>query len=305
MEKLHIRYPQAKIDFLLRKGNEGLLENHPYLNQILTWDKKTGKYSNLFRVLLKVRRNKYDLVINLQRFASSGLLCGFSKGKEKIGFTENPFSFLFHKKFNYGFEIHKKNRHEVERYHELIRAITDDVPALMKLYPDQKAYDRVKTFKEKKYVVVCPASVWFTKQYPAAKWVELINLVNVKFDVYLLGSKEDESLCQEISNQSRNHSVRNLAGKLSLLESAALMANAEMCYVNDSGSMHIASAMNAPTTAIFLSTVPSFGFGPRSDNSKIIETLEKLDCRPCGVHGHQSCPKGHFKCAEIDHTRVL
>ena len=57
------------------------------------------------------------------------------------------------------------------------------------------------------------------------------------------------------------------------------------------------SAMNAATTAIFCSTVPSFGFGPLSDNSKIIETEIQLDCRPCGLHGYKACPKGHFKCA--------
>ena len=74
------------------------------------------------------------------------------------------------------------------------------------------------------------------------------------------------------------------------------MQNAKMNYVNDSAPMHIASAMNAPTTAIFCSTIPAFGFGPLSDNSKIVETLEKLDCRPCGIHGYSACPKGHFKC---------
>lgn len=300
LEKLHLQFPKAKIDFLLRKGNEGLFENHPFLNEVIVWDKKSEKYLNLFRILLKIRGKKYDLVINLQRFASTGFLCGLSKAKLKIGFSENPLSFLFHKKINYGFQMDKINRHEVERCHALIREITDDVPAKMKLYPDKKAFDRVKTFKEKKYVVICPASVWFTKQLPAEKWVEFINQVNVKLDVYLLGGKDDEDLCQNILNQNRNHSVRNLAGKLSFLETAALMVDAEMCYVNDSGPMHIASAMNAPTTAIFLSTVPRFGFGPRSDNSQIIETANQLDCRPCGIHGHQQCPKGHFKCAEVD-----
>ena len=59
--------------------------------------------------------------------------------------------------------------------------------------------------------------------------------MNVKLDVYLLGGQDDENLCQNISNESRNHSVRNLAGKLSFLETAALMEQAEMCYVNDSG----------------------------------------------------------------------
>jgi heptosyltransferase-2 len=90
----------------------------------------------------------------------------------------------------------------------------------------------------------------------------------------------------------------NLAGSLSLLESAELMRGATMNYVNDSAPMHLCSSVNAPVTAIFCSTIPSFGFGPLSENSRIIETKEELPCRPCGLHGFKTCPKGHFLCAE-------
>jgi heptosyltransferase-2 len=60
----------------------------------------------------------------------------------------------------------------------------------------------------------------------------------------------------------------------------------------------MASAMNAPVTAFFCSTVPGFGFGPLSDTSIIVETQEPLSCRPCGLHGYKACPEGHFKCAK-------
>jgi heptosyltransferase-2 len=73
------------------------------------------------------------------------------------------------------------------------------------------------------------------------------------------------------------------------------MENAKRNYVNDSGPLHLASAMNAPVTAFFCSTSPLFGFGPLSDDSKISE-VENLDCRPCGIHGHKECPKGNFRC---------
>jgi heptosyltransferase-2 len=70
-----------------------------------------------------------------------------------------------------------------------------------------------------------------------------------------------------------------------------------MNYVNDSAPMHFASAVNAPVTAIYCSTIPAFGYGPLSDNSNIVETHEQLSCRPCGLHGYKACPQGHFKCA--------
>jgi ADP-heptose:LPS heptosyltransferase len=77
------------------------------------------------------------------------------------------------------------------------------------------------------------------------------------------------------------------------------MSKAQMNYVNDSGPMHLASATNAPTTAIYCSTIPSFGFGPLSSRSIAVELEEKLDCKPCGIHGHAACPKQHFKCGNL------
>ena len=75
------------------------------------------------------------------------------------------------------------------------------------------------------------------------------------------------------------------------------MQNAKMNYVNDSAPLHLASALNAPVTAVFCSTIPNFGFGPLSDISHIVQVNEKLDCRPCGLHGFKECPEKHFKCA--------
>jgi heptosyltransferase-2 len=83
------------------------------------------------------------------------------------------------------------------------------------------------------------------------------------------------------------------------------MKDATMNYVNDSAPMHLASAMNAPVTAIFCSTVPAFGFGPLSNKSVVIESKEKLTCRPCGLHGYRACPQKHFKCATTIESDAL
>lgn len=153
---------------------------------------------------------------------------------------------------------------------------------------------------DEKYICIAPASIWYTKQWPATKWIELINTIGDRYRVLLLGSKQDVLLCNQIRNAVHTKRIQVLAGELTLLESAALMQNAHMNFVNDSAPMHLASAVNAPVTAIFCSTVPAFGFGPLSDHARILETVEKLGCRPCGLHGHRVCPKGHFRCAEID-----
>ena len=83
------------------------------------------------------------------------------------------------------------------------------------------------------------------------------------------------------------------------------MKTAVMNYVNDSAPLHFASAMNAPVTAIYCSTVPSFGFGPLSSVSKIVETKVQLDCRPCGLHGYKKCPVSNFNCAHTVEVEEL
>ena len=292
LEKLHTHYPSAKLDLLVRKGNESLYKEHPYLNECLVWNKHEGKYKSLFSLLKNIKRNKYDVVVNLHRYASSGFLTAFSGAEKKIGFDKNPFSFLFTKKVKH--EI-GNGKHEVERNQLLIAAFTDNNYAKPKLYPSKTNFDKVAEYKAEQYICMAPSSVWFTKQLPLHKWVELCNKENQTI-IYLLGAASDWGLCDEIINKSINKNIFNLAGKLNLLDSCALMKDALMNYVNDSGPLHLASSMNAPTTAFFCSTIPAFGFTPLADISKIIEIKEKLDCRPCGLHGYKHCPKGHYTC---------
>ncbi|MGC4022347.1 MAG: glycosyltransferase family 9 protein [Cyclobacteriaceae bacterium] len=294
IEKLHQHYPEAKIDFLLRKGNEGLLANHPLLRSVLIWDKKQSKISNLLKIISQVRANRYDCLINVHRFASSGFITGFSNAKIKIGFDKNPLSFFFNKKIRH--EIGSK--HEVQRNHQLIEELTDSQFAKPKLYPSAADFEKVNSYKKGKYICIAPTSVWFTKQLPAEKWIDFLRSIKNRFTaIYLLGAPSDNHICESIRLAAGSNEIQNLSGKLSFLESAALMKDAEMNLVNDSAPMHMASAINAPVTAVYCSTVPSFGFGPLSDKSFVVETKEKLDCRPCGLHGYKDCPQGHFKCA--------
>ncbi len=297
IEKLRQFYPAAQIDFLLRKGNENLLSKHPYINEVLVWNKKENKYKNLYRILQKIRSKKYDTVINVQRFAATGFLTVFSGAKNTVGFDKNPWSSFFSTRVIHEISTGEKPLHEINRNQKLIEHITDSIPEKPKLYPSISDYESVKKYKENTYVCIAPASVWFTKQYPKEKWVSLINKLPKNLQVYLLGAPTDDDLCNNIINESIDKKAINLAGKFSFLQSAALQQNAVMNYVNDSAPMHFASSMNAPVAAIYCSTVPWFGFGPLSDNSFVIQTKEQLSCKPCGLHGFKACPLGHFKCA--------
>ncbi len=294
LEKLHQDYPNAKIDYLVRHGNQSLFYAHPFVNEVLVWNKQNSKYSELWQTLCEIRSRNYDAVFNIQRYTASGFLTAFSGAKETIGYKSNPLSFLFSKALNHRFGKGFENVHEVDRVLDLVSE--SSARTNPKLYPSPEDFISVSEFKSESYITIAPASVWFTKQFPVEKWIELINQVPDSYNVYLVGAKSDTSLATEIVENS-GRIVMDITGELELLQTAALMKDAVMNYANDSAPVHLASAVNAPITEVFCSTVPEFGFTPLSEKSFIIQTKDKVDCRPCGMHGKANCPKGHFKCA--------
>ncbi|MEN9302922.1 MAG: hypothetical protein RL264_1351 [Bacteroidota bacterium] len=294
IESFKETYPQIEIDFLVKKGNESLLENNPNLRQVYTFDKST-KWSSILSLSRTFRRNNYDLTVNLQRFTSSGIITFLSGAKLTVGFQQNPFSFLFSKKIKH--EI-GNGTHEVDRNLKLIAEWIKTPIRQPKLYPSTSDFEAIQSYQTESYCCLAPSSVWFTKEAPLSYWQDLAKELTVRnFKVILLGAPNEIERSKAIETVIPKESVINLTGKLSLLQSAALMKNARMNFVNDSGPMHLCSSMNAPTTVFFCSTVPAFGFGPLSDDAKIIE-VKDLGCRPCGLHGFKSCPKEHFNCGK-------
>ncbi len=323
LETLHQQYPQAAIDVVVRKGNESLFNEHPFINELIVWDKKQDKYLNWLSILKKIRAKHYDVLINLQRFAATGLWTVLSNANTTIGFDKNPFSFLFTHKVKH--DVTGNGVHEINRNHALISSLGALPLAMPKLYPTKSDYEKVKLYQAEKYITIAPASVWFTKQFPLTAWVSLINELKFEGPIYILGGSADKDLGDKIINEvvslhskafnatsttSNNSSasikIINLSGELGFLASAALQQKAVLNYVNDSAPMHFCSAVNAPVVAIYCSTIPAFGFGPLSTNSFVVEIQTQLACRPCGLHGKKQCPLGHFNCAQsIENAQLI
>ncbi|ALW85341.1 heptosyltransferase [Hymenobacter sedentarius] len=315
LEHLHHTEPATPVDVLVRRGNEGLLAGHPHVRQVLIWDKKHRKYAALWQLLRQIRATGYGRVVTLQRFASTGFLTAFSRAPERVGFAKNPLSRFFTRRVPHTIG---DGTHEVARNLALLGASLNKelrasnssffIPRSSltrpKLYPSAADEATAATFAAgEPYVCLAPTSVWFTKQFPEEKWLELLAALPAGLRVFLLGGPPDVAPCERLAAASGRANVTNLAGKMGLLASAALMRGAQMNYVNDSAPMHLCSAVGAPVTAVFCSTVPEFGFGPLSPVSFIVQTREPLACKPCGLHGHGACPLGHFRCAytiEVD-----
>ncbi len=283
----------TEVHFLIRKGNENLLQNHPDIHKTWIWNKK-NKISSAKNLIQSFRKEKFDWVINPHRFISSGIFTIFSKANKTVGFNKNPLSLFY----SYP-KPHKiqKGIHEVQRNLSLLEPILGKVPEMErpKLYPSNEDFQKVKIYKNEPYVILAPASVWFTKQWELENWIVLAQKLSQKFKVYVVGGPGDIELGEKVKNS--NVMIENLCGQLSFLQTAALMKNAVRVWVNDSAPLHFASAMNAPVTAIFCSTTPNFGFYPLSDDT-IILSDENLPCKPCGLHGKKACPQKHFLCSK-------
>lgn len=313
VEETKRKYPDAEIHFLLRKGNDGLLRNSPHIKKILVWDKQNNKNLNLIKLALKARKEKYDLVLNIQRFASSGIFMLLSGAKKKIGFIKNPLSFFFHRKIKHEipYFLSGKLQHEVQR-NTLLLYEGDETQNTRITRPslsfsrdeEQKVLDITKGLNLP-YIVLAPSSVWFTKQWQKEKWELLAKELVNQYHLFFIGGPDDKNYIESIM-PAHHKNATNLCGKISLTESALLMKRATRVLVNDSAPLHLASSVNAKTTAIFCSTIKEFGYYPLSDDSIVIESNNKLECRPCGLHGKKSCPLGHFKCSQdIEVKRVI
>jgi heptosyltransferase-2 len=150
--------------------------------------------------------------------------------------------------------------------------------------------------------------VWATKRWPsydalAATLAERFPVPSSAATaptarVVVIGGPDDAPLARAIVSavaERQGPRVVDATGRLSLLASAALLARARVLVTNDSAPLHLASAMNTPTIALFGPTIPAFGFGPLSEIHHVVER-HGLACRPCGAHGPVSCPLGHWQC---------
>jgi heptosyltransferase-2 len=304
VRNLKIAFPEANIDFLLKKENASLLLNHPDIRTVIAFDKKK-KWKEMWRIIVKARKEQYDLIVNCHRFASSGIITILSGAKQTVGFDKNPLSFFYSLDIPHIIGSKGKPFHEIQRNHSLINHLVSEAPAKPYLHLDTTVESKIEAYRKHEYVCIAPSSVWFTKQTPEEKWTSLMRKIPEHVHIYLLGAAGDISLCERIKNNAKREHVKILAGKLSMLESAALMKYALINYVNDSAPTHLASAVNACVCTVYCSTVPEFGFGPVSEVAYVVEKRTALPCRPCNLHGKKNCPALHFKCGnDIDSSEL-
>jgi lipopolysaccharide heptosyltransferase II len=281
--------PEAQIDFACKARFAGLLNGSPHIKNIYPFDEQ-GRYQGLRGLLMFIHElsaNKYTAIIDLQNNPRSRMISLCLTAGKKICWSKDTWR---RRMLVWGRGKGKPYKTVIQRYLEAAaKAGIKEPETKPKLYP---VSDETIKLPQDGFIAIAPGAHWPTKRWLG--YSELIaKMGNGKWKMVVVGDKNDRAITEDIIKTS-GENVTNFCGEFDLAQLVYVLSKAKMLVTNDTGAMHIAEAVGAPVVAVFGPTVKQFGFAPWRPESRVIET--ELDCRPCALHGSQSCPKGHFNC---------
>ncbi|MDZ7725848.1 MAG: lipopolysaccharide heptosyltransferase II [candidate division KSB1 bacterium] len=289
-------FPNSRIDALVIPQTRDIVRHNPHLSNIYTFDKRENKKQAFTETVSKLKKVKYDLAISPHRSLTSMRILLKSAIPRRIGFRAGLPSLLLTDRVRYRQDIS-----EIKRNLSLLTPLHQhwfDIQTEILIDPQSRtaAKDRLAAVPDQHYrIAVAPGSVWPTKRWPEEHFVSLLSgLAGEPVTFVMIGSANEKDLCQRVIDTSNCKNAINTAGSTSLLQAAALIQLCNLFVGNDSGSLHIANAVQTDVIAFFGPTHRSLGFYPFRSKDKVFET--DLVCRPCSRHGSQRCPLGHFKC---------
>ena len=285
------QFPDKKIHFLLRSEYEQVLVHNHFLEKIFLFTRIDDENKKLIKEL---KREKYDLVIDLQNNIRSAVICSKLRVKT-VKFNKRDKAKLLLVKFK--INLLKNAPQMPVRYAEIFNdlKLDDEGLELITLNAPSPLFD-----PDKKYIGFAPGSRHFTKMWPKEYYIQLGKMFNDDgYTIALFGGKDDRLVCAEIATKIDSIDLSN---KNDLLQTTVDMKKCTGIVCNDSGLMHTACAAGVKVLAIFGSTVKEFGFTPYTGNESGLLTKnlvlenKSLTCRPCTHIGRDKCPETHFKC---------
>jgi len=290
---------ENKLDVLAVPSTKEIFLASPYVDDVIVIDKRVKHKSirALNNFIKELRKKSYSKIYSPHRSLRSAYITIRMGAKETFGFDNSSLKYAYKNIVKY-----KQTDHEIQRNLELISINKQDNnwKILPEIIIDEEKKNKVSDFLiankiDTEFIAVAPGSVWKTKRYPKEYFCEVIkSLVAKNETVVLIGGENDKLLCDDISD-NLNDKVKNLAGKFSITETIHLLRGAKLLITNDSAPTHMGMCVDIPVLTIYCSTIPDFGFYPYNSKSKFL-SYDKLECKPCGIHGYRECPIKTFDC---------
>ncbi|MFC2094116.1 glycosyltransferase family 9 protein [Bacteroidota bacterium] len=300
IQQLKKNNSECKLDVLAIPSTHRIFSSSPFVDDVIVIDKKVKhkSFRRLNNFIKELREKSYSKIYSPHRSFRSAYITFRLGVRETYGFDNSSLKYAYKNIVKY-----KQTDHEVQRNLELIGENTIDKS--WKIFPEididetekEKVTDFLSSNKiDAEFIAVAPGSVWETKRYPKEYFNEVIkSLIEKNEKVVLIGGENDKLLCDEISS-NLNDNVKSFAGEFSVTETIQLLRSAKLLITNDSAPTHMGMCADIPVLTIYCSTTPAFGFYPYNNKSRYL-SYDKLDCKPCGIHGYRECPVKGFDCA--------
>jgi lipopolysaccharide heptosyltransferase I len=305
------KWPAAKVSWLVTPACSGLLEGHPLLDEVILFDRK--RFAGLWRsprvftewrgFTRSLRERRFDLVLDLQGLFRSAWLARKTAAPVRVGFANaREMAWMF---YTHRVPIETMEQHAIDRYLKLARHIgCDDGTGVDFPFATTDADRRhvrgllTAAGVAGPYAVLLPGTNWATKRWPIEKFAALIGPLRERFGLasVLAGGADAAAMARDMPG------AIDLAGQTTLKQLTALLEDAALVVANDSGPMHIASALGRPLVAPFGPTNP-IRTGPYQRLESVIRL--NIACSPCYSRTcwHQSCLRWLDSDAVIDLAR--
>jgi len=298
-----------KISFLTSKEFASLLDNHPGIDQVITYDRRNPQ--NWSQLVKTIKGLKVDLVLDLHGTLRSSRL------RMSLWFT--PWLTVDKRRWERFLLVKLKGVFFKRLINEETFGLGPQVERIIKdienIFGGKNGLWRTQEFRHGPhneltslpkdssypipgpYIVIAPSASFHFKRWPVEKFVYLAQslLEKIPHHIVILAGPDD-SFCKAFDVIDSSH-FHNLQGKTSLRESMQILANAQLSVGNDSGMNHIAEAYGVPCLTLFGPTDPRFGFAPHGNKSRLIS--KELWCKPCSTTGSKSCFRDRHYCMEL------
>lgn len=299
---LRAYFPGAVINLLTLRHSRDILIDNPYLTRAFTYDRNEDKAWCLIK---NIRKQKYDLVIDLFGNPRTALITYLSGARYRFGFRFRG--------RNYAYNISAKGRgglvHNVEFNLDALRALDIPIVTTSLFLPTNIVHKEfADAFIEnsglggRTLIGISKTGGWESKRYKTDDYIKLINMLNKIYDVsYLLiwGTKREKEDCKLIAAgiDERNAFV---IPDSPIKYLGALVKKCSLVIGNDSGPLHIAVSVGTPTLGIYGPTNPKLQ-GPYGETNLSV-VKDDLNCLYCNL---LECDIGNVCMTELSKDRIL
>lgn len=277
--------PKMRLIVIASTATQYIFKDNAFIDELLIYRHNDSK--TFMGLLFQIFRKNIDVFLVAQpaNIIKCALIAVFSRAKLRLKHEKDYGSEQYR---NFDFVYHRllpdnMQRHRVELNLDLLRNLGEMVES-NSVYPyftvcqskESKIQNLLRQYnitEDQRVIAMHPGSGRKNKQWAPNNFAKLARqLIDWRCRIVLVGGKEETALCENIKNDISSLKAINFAGALSLEETAALIKESEILISNDSGIMHLATAVNIPVIALFGHTEPSH-IGPYSNHhmTKVIK----------------------------------